>query len=302
MRVFTEEGFEASALCRDSEDETRLTSLNADRPFAESVRRKKERTKQMKKLMIAAALVAATIGAQAEDCSEACPFGYQIKIMVKTTATTNLEAFNAQASDCKDTYCLRVPATRRFAGFIYGTTEEETVECPEKGCACNEWDEANLVLWNYDSKQTAKVEKWELLQLDRILDGDTTTFEMAFDIDQLRFGGFGKVAKRPTNGGKWTIKNASGFCAGLIPQMCSTCKETTCGECTEEDVTPVAVWGICDNESAAPAEESETTVAYGKWTIDWSSTVYNRVLNKQDLTKPGAEWGVAEPVTITSGN
>lgn len=251
----------------------------------------------MKKLMFVAAVAAAAFGAQADDCSEACPFGYQIKVMVKTTGTASLEAFNAQASECKDTYCLRVPATRRFAGFIYGTTEEEEVLCGEGGCACNEWTGANLVLWDYDSKKAAKVEAWTLLQLDRILNGDTSTFEMAFDFDSLRFAGFGRVAKR---NGKWTIKNASGFCAGLIPQMCSTCKETTCGECTEEDVTPVAVWAICDNEAAAPAVESNTTVAFGKWTLDWSATVYNRILNKQDVTQPGAAWGKAEPITISA--
>lgn len=46
MRVYTEEGFSTSVDVTDSEGKTRLTSLNVDRPFAESVRRKKkEQTK-----------------------------------------------------------------------------------------------------------------------------------------------------------------------------------------------------------------------------------------------------------------
>ena len=47
----------------DSEGKTRLISLNVDRPFAESVRRKTERTNKMKKLMIAAAAAAMVSGA-----------------------------------------------------------------------------------------------------------------------------------------------------------------------------------------------------------------------------------------------
>ena len=255
----------------------------------------------MKKLMIVAAAMMAG-AAFATDCNECqtinpctepCPFGYQIKIYLKTTDAGSISNYNAKATGCFDKACLRKPAVKRFAGFIYGTTGEETVLCGEGGCECNDWSAAELVMWNYDTKAEAVPAEAKLALLDRIYNGDTTTAEICFNLDKMTYAGFGRVAKR---NGKWTLKYASGFGAGLLAQKCTTCTEMTCGECTGTEDADVQVWAICADESAAPNFCAPYTAAYGKWTIDWSATIYNRLLNKQQVVQPGASWQIATPV------
>ena len=248
----------------------------------------------MKKLMIAAAAVAMVGGAFADDCScsepKACAFGYQLKVFVKTTAAQGLDG---ATTACGDTarFCVRVPATKRFAGFIYGTTAQGGAGlCGEAGaCSCNEWENgsAELVFWNYDTKQEI-APKAKIIQMDRIYTGDTQTFEMAFDLDNMRFGGFGKWFYR--NNVK-TVKYASGFCAGVIPA--EKCTAGVCGETADSKV-----WAMCDSEMLAPQVAEKTTVAYGKWTLDWSATIFNRVTAGEQVTQPGASWEVAKPVAF----
>lgn len=238
----------------------------------------------MKKLMIAAAVTAMTAGAFAADCAETvdCPYGYQIKVMVKTTTAATVQGVKEEECD-ESANCVRVPATKRFAGFIYGSTEKGEELCGEGACGCNDWSGAKLILWNYDTKALAQPEAAGITQFDRIFAGDTTTVELAFQFDNLVFAGFGKVAKR---NGSWTLWNASGFCAGQI--KADSCKAS---ECAEEE--SAACWLICADEKTAPTETPETTVAYGKWTIDWSATVYNRYAAGQSL-QPSASWGWGE--------
>ena len=250
----------------------------------------------MKKLMIvAAAMMAGAAFADVNPCTEPCPFGYQIKIYLKTTDAGSISNYNAKATGCFDKACLRKPAVKRFAGFIYGTTGEETVLCGEGGCECNDWANADLVMWDYDTKKEAAPAEAKLALLDRIYNGDTTTAEICFNLDKMTYAGFGRVAKR---NGKWTLKYAAGFAAGLLPQKCTTCTATdTCTEeCTASEDMSVSVWAMCASEKSAPAVTAEKTAAYGKWTIDWSSTIANRVYNNQQVTQPGAGWQVATPV------
>ena len=248
----------------------------------------------MKKLMIvAAAMMAGAAFAETDPCKEACPFGYQIKIYLKTTDAGSISNYNAKAEGCYDKVCLRKPAVKRFVGFIYGTTGEAEVKCGEGGCECNDWSAAELVMWNYDTKREAVPAEATLALLDRIYNGDTTTAEICFTFDKMTYAGFGRVAKR---NGKWTLKYASGFGAGLLAQMCTHCKEMICGECKEEDMELVDVWAMCDDETAAPKVCAPWTAAYGKWTIDWSSTIYTRLLNKQQVVQPGSSWEIATPV------
>ena len=110
--------------------------------------------------------------------------------------------------------------------------------------------------------------------------------EIAFQMDQMSYAGFGYAAKR---NGQWTIKNLAGFCAGVLPQRCT-------GKCNDEE--PIRVWSVCASENAAPGVESTSTTAYGKWTIDWSPTVYYRVENDQSLI-PGPTWADIEPVSFS---
>ena len=254
----------------------------------------------MKKLMIALAAAAMVGGAFAEEdpCTAPCPFGYQFKTVLKTTSAQVV----SNSVLCTG-FCLRGPASVRLAGFIYGTTDvEDDDPCGGKGCACNEWAGAKLLLWNYDTKAAAMPQAASISVLDRIISrkGDTTMVEIAFDLDDLRFAGFGYVAKR---NGKWTIKNLAGFCAGQLSQKCIACSEVDpcTGACTQEDESAVLVWGICDNESATPEVVAEKTAAYGKWTIDWSATVYNKVENKASLIPTGFQ-AIGEGIDFNYAN
>ena len=242
----------------------------------------------MKKLMVVAAAALMAAGAFADDCScgpkVKCPFGYQLKVFVKTTGPA------AIAGDCGPE-CLRVPATKRFAGFIYGSAGDGAAGlCGVKGCACNEWEggTSEIVLWNYDTKKEVAISYAKILQSDRIFNGDTTTFELAFAINQMAFGGFGRTFKRD---GVWTAKYAAGFCAGLI-------EADSCSVAATCSTRGSKVWSMCANEGAAPDITSKTAVAYGKWTIDWSSTIFYRLQNGEQVTQPGASWEVAKPVVF----
>ena len=240
----------------------------------------------MKKLMVVAAAALMAAGAFADDCScgtkVKCPFGYQLKVFVKTTGPASV------SGDCGTT-CLRVPATKRFAGFIYGSTADGAAGlCGIKGCACNEWEAgtSEIVLWNYDTKKEVAITNAKIVQSDRIFNGDTTTFELAFSINQMAFAGFGRTFKRE---GVWTAKYAAGFCAGLIEADSCALQCSTQGS---------QVWSMCAAETAAPDIKSKTAVAYGKWTIDWSSTIYSRLANGEQVTQPGASWDAAKPVNF----
>ena len=245
----------------------------------------------MKKLMIAAVAGVLAVAANAkQSCIEeiVCPYGYQIKIFVKTTG-----AGGVIGGACNEAECLRVPATRRLAGFIYGATPYQEVGlCSETNavCSCNLWNEGELLLWNYDTKKEAMPKKVELVQLDRIFAGDSTTVEMALKFTgwnyDFNLAGFGRVAKR---NGEWTLKFAQGFCAGVIPAP--SCDKGC------EDIVPANCWTICDSEKAEPIFQPFTTAAYGKWTIDWSATVYNRVATGASL-RPGTAWDDVKEASI----
>lgn len=240
----------------------------------------------MKKLMIAAAALTLGYVATAASCGESvvtiredCPFGYQLKIFVKTTGAGGV------LDACGEAACLRVPATRRLAGFIYGATcVGGTGPCGEAGgCTCNQWEDAEFLLWNYDTKAEVMPKAVEVLQLDRIFNGDTTTAEIAFRLVgnsyDFTLAGFGRTFKR---NGIWTLKYALGFCAGVIPS--AACNDG----CV--DVPLNGVWSMCASETAAPDTLTDTTAAYGKWTLDWSSTLYYRIQNGLPVTSPGSTW------------
>ena len=240
----------------------------------------------MKKLIVSMVMLAGALVASA-SCSEGakCPFGYQIKIFVKTTAAQKAEP------GC-GSVCLRVPATKRLAGFIYGTTsyKEPDCGCGEGSCGCNEWKDAEFLMWDYDTKKEAMPKSVKLVQLDRIYNGDTKTVELTMSLDgngyDMNIAGFGNTAKRND---VWTLKSASGFCAGVIPA--EVCK-FPCSDVAS------AVWTMCANENQAPDFYAKTTSAYGKWTLNWSPTVYSRLLKGEQVSKPGVEWDEIKPIAI----
>lgn len=249
----------------------------------------------MKKLMIAAFAAALTGAAVAENCGpdpKPCAFGYQVKIYLKTTGAASTAS---NTVTCVDGACVRVPAVKRMAGFLYGfTSTESTGACGDTGCACNDWDTTELLLWDYDTKREAMPKTATIDVMDRIFTGDTSTVELAFTLDDMKYAGFGRAAKR---NGQWTLKWATGFGAGtLAAPACTTCT-TSCGvtECAESG--KALAWDVCDKETAAPTYNNGKTAAYGKWTIDWSATVFNRVTNGLTLI-PGASWEAIEPVEL----
>ena len=166
-------------------------------------------------------------------------------------------------------------------------TVQGTGSCGESAasCACNTWSDAKLLLWDYDTKEDARPSAGGILQLDRIFSraGDSSMVEVAFRMDGMKYAGFGYAAKR---NGQWTVRNLAGFCAGVLPQACT-------GPCDESD--GVRVWSICADEASEPDLRSPTTTAYGKWTMDWSPTVYYRVQDGKSLI-PGPAWDDIEPV------
>ena len=217
-----------------------------------------------------------------------CPWAYQFKVFVRTTeAVTGVDNLSCGR------ICLRQPAIRRFAGFIYGSSDESGCGC----CGCNAWRSATLLLWDYDTKKPAGFTKLTGLQLDRIISSnlDTSIVEVAFDLDALAFAGYGRAAKRE---GSWTIRSASGFCAGLLPQACTVCSND-CGCDGDGDLSAaVRVWSLCDSENSAPKKAAKWTAAYGKWTLDWSPSVYYRLKAGQSLL-PGSSW--KNPTKISFG-
>lgn len=238
-------------------------------------------SKLTSKVMTALAVVlGSTMLGFASPCSDTptkpCAFGYQVKIMVKTTGSSVIP--NCGPCNTKD--CVRVPATRRLVGFIYSKSDASDT------CGCDVWDKTEILLWDYDTHKALKPTTAKFDVLDRIYTGDSTTAELTFSLDGMTFAGFGRTAKRD---GIMTLKWANGFCAGFLESpKCVDCFE--CG-----DIVPAKAWTICGDPSKEPDSECDKTSAYGKWTIEWSPTVYNKVINGMDLM-PGGYWEANEPV------
>ncbi len=213
------------------------------------------------------------------DPLKPCAFGYQIKIMVKTTDGNVI----TNCGPCNQTACVRSPATKRYVGYIFGKSDDAIA------CDCNEWSNAEIVLWNYDTKKAAVPTVASIKILDRIYSGDSATAEITFTLDDMTFSGFGRCSRR--SDGTVALKQASGFCAGSMPAP--TCSSCDCG-----DATPTKVWSICSSPADMPEEECDNTTCYGKWAMTWSALVEDRVIKGLDMI-PGAEWEAAEPVSFT---
>ena len=275
----------------DSESKTRLTSLNADRPFAESVRRKTERTNKMKKLIAIAAVALAGLTFAAEcstcntcntcnTCGTPCGWGYRIKVLLKTTATnTQIKQVNTcgtcgTCATCKEA-CYRKPTTKRFLGYVFGHTGKTTCST----CTCNAWDRFNLVLWNYDTKAPVAVRRLDVLQFNRFGQSEGSMAEVAVRLSNqgiepfdLQFAGFGEMGTRTD--GTPAIKSISGFCAGIIPALCKDNLKDQCGNPIPGQAYRSRIWTICREPLY-----SATTAAYGKWVMAWDSAIVNRINN-----------------------
>ena len=252
----------------------------------------------MKKVMIAAAITALVGAASAASCTD-CPFGYRLKVMVRTTASCNVVTKDA-CNECT-TAAYRGPVIRRFMGMVYGTTATEPGVCGDNGCACNDWkDTANVAFFDYDAAAplTLDAGATELIQLNRIgcKAEDRNKAEMAFavgftckeNVAQLVFAGFGYVGNHD---GKITLGSVSGYCAGQLPSGATInngpCVDptTNCGN---------LAWNICCNTSYLCAY----TAAYGKWTLVWDNGITDKVGTNLTEAQAKTGWGTAIPVKL----
>ena len=248
---------------------------------------------------MALAITAVAGVASAATCGEDCPFGYRLKVMVRTTGSCSVTAQSA-CDECS-TATYRGPVIRRFMGMVYGTTATEAGTCGDTGCACNTWeDNAYVAFYDYDnaSPMTLDADTTELIQLNRIgcKAEDRQKAEMAFtvgftcseNVAQMTFAGFGLCGN---HNGKITVGAISGYCAGQLPAGAVVSN----GPCA--DPTTVCgnlVWNLCCNTSYTCAY----TAAYGTWTLVWDSTIADKVGANLTATAAQTGWGTAVPVLL----
>ena len=248
--------------------------------------------------MIALAITAVAGIASAASCTD-CPFGYRLKVMVRTTASCNVVAKDA-CNECS-TATYRGPVIRCFMGMVYGTTATEAGTCGDTGCACNDWkDTANVAFFDYDNAGPMVLDAatTELIQLNRIgcKAEDRNKAEMAFtvgfacsaNVAQMTFAGFGLVGNHD---GKITLGAVSGYCAGLLPAG-AVISNGPCADPTT--VCGNAVWNLCCNTSYICAY----TAAYGKWTLVWDAGITDKVGTNLTVSQAKTGWGTAVPVPL----
>lgn len=254
----------------------------------------------MKKVIMAFAMAAAATFASA-SCTD-CPFGYRVKVMVRTTDSCS--SINTAKSACDECNMVsfRGPAIRRFVGVVYGTTSTEAGVCDDTGCACNDWkDTASIAFFDFDTGRPVALDAGttELIQLNRIgcKAEDRAKAEMAFtvgftcgkNVAKMTFAGFGLCGN---HNGKITIGAISGYCAGQLPASAVTASGSPCVDPTVDCGN--YAWNICCNTYYKCAY----TAAYGKWTFVWDTGVANKV--GSNLTAAGARtsFGTAVPVAF----
>lgn len=248
---------------------------------------------------MALAITAVAGVASAATCGEDCPFGYRLKVMVRTTGSCSVTAQSA-CDECS-TATYRGPVIRRLMGMVYGSTATEAGTCGDTGCACNTWeDNAYVAFYDYDnaSPMTLDADTTELIQLNRIgcKAEDRQKAEMAFtvgftcseNVAQMTFAGFGLCGN---HNGKITVGAISGYCAGQLPAGAVVSN----GPCA--DPTTVCgnlVWNLCCNTSYSCAY----TAAYGKWTLVWDSTIADKVGSNLTASAATTGWGTAVPALL----
>ena len=256
--------------------------------------------------MMALAIAAVAGVASASSCGEDCPFGYRLKVMVRTTASCKVVSKDACNECTTDNY--RGPVIRRFMGMVYGVTSGTNSPCSEvvNQCDCNTWENnAYVAFYDYDNAtpMVLNADMTELIQLNRIgcKAEDRNKAEMAFSIGfvcketsdaypaQMMFAGFGLCGN---HNGQRTVGAISGYCAGRLPagatvkELCSDV--TSCGN---------LVWNLCCNTSY----KCYYTAAYGKWTLVWDSTIADKVGSNLTLgsdAKAKTGWGTADAVLL----
>lgn len=254
----------------------------------------------MKKMIMALAIAAVSGFASASSCTD-CPFGYRLKVMVRTTGSCS--AVNTAKSACDECSMasFRGPVVRKLIGVVYGTTATEAGVCGDTGCACNDWkDTASVAFFDYDDGRPVALDAsaTELLQLNRIgcKAEDRAKAEMAFQVGfacgsnvaKMTFAGFGLCGNHD---GKITLGAVSGYCAGQLPSGTVTAN----GPCADPTVEcGNMAWNICCNTYYKCAY----TAAYGKWTLVWDPGMTDKVGSNLTADAARTGWGTATPVAL----
>ena len=231
----------------------------------------------MKKLMIAAALAAMTVGVAEAACEKAeCTFAYKLVMNGKSTKAVPL---NETVGCEKGTACWRQIASIRWVGWVWGQGPAED-DC----CECNKFEEFNFNLWN---AKTGKAFADAELALDFInvlrRSGAKDKAEVCFTLGNVKLAGFGPVTSASF------FKGAHGFFAGSVaaPECCACAED---GD--DEECTPAQYFTLCEGEVAADNE----TVAYGRWSLKYSALKSAALANNLSATAliPGNWEAVAE--------
>ena len=223
----------------------------------------------MKKLMIAAALAAMTVGAYAE-CKDpgteppaSCARFYKVVFNAKTTVGER--TYEAAISDCPvepTKVCIAKLGSRKIVGIIY------SCEC---GCAENDLVDDGKKEYYWDATEQVWIEggalAWDFL--NRFAEKKTQgVFQFAADdtnID-LKGAGFGNYARSTTS-----IHKIKGYFAGTlnVPLCTKACK----------DPLIRSALNLCDNDKVA---DFEKTAAYGSWKIVYKADRSEQLTRKED--------------------
>ena len=222
----------------------------------------------MKKLMIAAALAAMTVGAYA-DCKDpgteptgSCARFYKAVFNAKTTVgergTIDIE--------CNDpvNVCVAKLGSRKIVGIIFS-------------CDCEPCGENDLVVsdskkeYYWDATEQVWIEdgalKWDFL--NRFAEKKTQglfTFADTADAIKLTGAGFGNYSRSAKN-----IHKIKGYFAGYLDA--AVCDR----KC--HDPMPTAVFNLCDND--VNVDGLGMTAAYGSWKIVYKADRSEQLTRKQ---------------------
>ena len=205
----------------------------------------------MKKLMIAAAIVAMGGAVLADDCGLDCVYAYRIKLAGKTVTGKSTGAKNA---DC-EVDCWAKPCSLRIAGYFYGATEAG--EC--EGCECQDMSDAASHFWGPNKKALELEGAFEIFDVLRN-GGAKDKAQIGIKIGDIYCAGFGVF-----NPNTQRLKNASGFFAGTYAAP-SCAGAWNAEDCEYGDDTVAQIFKPCE---LAEAVDCEAGIAYGRWALAW---------------------------------
>ena len=230
-------------------------------------------------------------------CEAKCAFGYRLKVMIRTTSPC--ATIDGSCGPCGKSVIYRKPAIRRFMGMVYGVTKTSETSCGESECGCNDWSNAYVALYDYDTRTECDLDASyaSLLQLNRTgcSAAERNQAEMTFTLglscdcafaSRMTFSGFGLCGN---HNGEITLGSVQGYCAGLMPPV-----PTKKNPCDDPACQATKAWNLCCNTDF----ECPYTVAYGKWMMVWDSSIAAKVGTNLTCDQAQTGWGSAKPAKL----